>query len=858
MIDTLLSGNYLRARGKRFFLVSTVLLSLIVLLSLFVGWRFGDRGMLIGAGLISLLLMALAILYREDELAAVLCIAVHLYDDWYLGMRVLALGFFLILLLVRYLTRSSQQVWTFPRLRGLWLLLFLLAIAPALRGYTLADGMTYYLTIFVAPLLAFWLGALLAQNTLQMKRLFQMFAGFGALLAILSLIQAATGKLLFSSSHFAQYLAQVSDFQLTGSSIHRTGIFFINPDSSGTFFAMVVFLSLCLFFESSEIRARILYFSEALLMVLALLSSYSTGAWAASSIALLIFLVLLGKRRSRLFLLGLLAFIAAVLLIFFRVQLLQQMQHIAAVGDLKERFVAWQIAIRIIKALPLTGLGLGTYAYFYRAPAFRLPHQFYNPLAHPHNAYLEVAAMGGLPLGVVFLLLLLLSICWAVRNWTRTEGQTRMLLAGGIAAVVTLSVNSLGVNSWTLAPLAAAGWLILGMISSPLILQKRRLQAEHLPGDENDGGGNSPKANANNNAGKQNSGKAATVNARLLSRPFWNMFPFPGFFKAEWRLWRQQQSQPRYRFVADFRQVASLPFYPLDMSALLALPHGSLDQHGVPCNHQTGYYPAVYQPTTIAQYALAQWNTYLATRNTACKEAFLTQAEWLIAHEQRSDDDAGRWPIPFPAYGYTTQESWLSALTQGNVISVLTRAYQLTGDERFLQVARRAVRTFQYDIHAGGVSTSPGKDGLFFEEIAVYPAAHILNGYFFALFGLYDYSAITHDVGVDECIKRSLVTFHALINNFDTGYWSRYDLYFKNLATPFYHSLHVAQLQALSSYSGCQHCAELAERWSTYTYRPTYFILTRMNTYRHAFKRRFARLFSARTNRSQRGLLKHA
>jgi hypothetical protein len=43
------------------------------------------------------------------------------------------------------------------------------------------------------------------------------------------------------------------------------------------------------------------------------------------------------------------------------------------------------------------------------------------------------------------------------------------LLGGGIAAVLALSINSVSINGWTLPPLAAPGWLILGAIASPLL-----------------------------------------------------------------------------------------------------------------------------------------------------------------------------------------------------------------------------------------------------------------------------------------------------------------------------------------------------------------------------------------------------
>jgi len=253
------------------------------------------------------------------------------------------------------------------------------------------------------------------------------------------------------------------------------------------------------------------------------------------------------------------------------------------------------------------------------------------------------------------------------------------------------------------------------------------------------------------------------------------------------------------------------------MWPLLNLPFGTLDEEGILYNDAPiGEYPAAYNPTTIAQYALAHWNAYLATGDEKHKQAFMIQSRWLVAHESHFDDDRGGWPLPFPSHRYNAASQWLSALTQGNCISVLVRAYQLTREDIFLQAARRAVRTFELDIKDGGVSASVGDNGIFFEEVAAYPAAHILNGYILALFGLYDYVALTGDAKVSALIKRSLTTLHTFIDEFDMGYWSCYDLHFRCLAPRFYHALHITLLEALVRYSGCEHCTALAARWGRY------------------------------------------
>ena len=293
-------------------------------------------------------------------------------------------------------------------------------------------------------------------------------------------------------------------------------------------------------------------------------------------------------------------------------------------------------------------------------------------------------------------------------------------------------------------------------------------------------------------------------------------FPLIGPYVLKWRNWLRHERQPHYCLAPVKHSVTEFPPYAIDMWPLLALPFGTLDEDGVPYNEGLMGYPATYHPTAIAQYALAHWNACIASEDKKHLQPFMTQANWLVAHESRIADDQGGWPMPFPSHRYGASNPWLSALTQGNCISVLVRAHHLTGEAIFLQVARRAIRTFELDIKQGGVSASVGKNGIFFEEVAANPPAHVLNGYILALFGLYDYVALTGDSLIAALIQRSLVTLHTLIAEFDMGYWSCYDLRYKGLASRFYHALHITLLQALARYSGCEHCANLAERWARY------------------------------------------
>ncbi len=116
---------------------------------------------------------------------------------------------------------------------------------------------------------------------------------------------------------------------------------------------------------------------------------------------------------------------------------------------------------------------MGLQAYMLRAEPYRVPEQ-YRPLAHPHNSYLELGAMAGLPVLVTFVAFILFALWQALRNWALVNVRQRALLGSGIAVVIVLSTNSLSVNVWTLPPLAAFGWVILGSVSSPLLIEKKK------------------------------------------------------------------------------------------------------------------------------------------------------------------------------------------------------------------------------------------------------------------------------------------------------------------------------------------------------------------------------------------------
>lgn len=466
----------LYSRVYKLFTSSYSLLFIIMMLMLgggiasgeLLGGRVGNLGTYAVTALVGLVALAIVLILRQDELALAMIIVVRIYVDWYLGLRFVAQGMAIVLLVAFYLSRSPQRPWRQPYAMWLWLLLLAIALYPASHGIDLNDEIYYYTNVILSAFLMFWLGQVLARDVASIKRLLNYVAFFAALIALHSIIQYTTGKMLFSTSSYDAYLSSVGNYEIfVGSHVYRTGSFFVNPDSAGGFFSMMLLVPLGLFANSSSILKKICYLVEVMLILLAVMFTYSTESWLALSAGVFVFLLLVGRAYYRFLLLLLVTTVAVVLPVFFPAQLALQLQHISSPGELLLRSGAWKTGLQVIQKFPLSGLGLGRYVYVIRADPYRVVQQ-YRPLDHPHDSFLELAALGGVPFALTFLALLLLSFWRSLRSWIQADLQTRSLLAGCIASAAALTSYSLSDAGWTLAPLLAAGWLLLGIASAPI------------------------------------------------------------------------------------------------------------------------------------------------------------------------------------------------------------------------------------------------------------------------------------------------------------------------------------------------------------------------------------------------------
>jgi hypothetical protein len=247
---------------------------------------------------------------------------------------------------------------------------------------------------------------------------------------------------------------------------------------------------------------------------------------------------------------------------------------------------------------------------------------------------------------------------------------------------------------------------------------------------------------------------------------------------------------------------------------------GPYDAAGIPLLNYRGTIGLQHNPIAIAQWGLGNFNLFVRTGEEERLKRALRAADWLIANLDTNRHGVAVWHHHFDwEYRQPLRAPWYSALAQGQGISLLVRAFKVTQGPAYAEAAEGAFRAFLLEVGKGGVSVRNGSGEVWFEEYLVEPPSHILNGFLWASWGVYDYALLTGDQaarGLFEAAGRTLV---ANLHRYDTGYWSLYELSptrLPMLASPFYHRLHVVQLRVMHRLTGEAKFLEFAERWNGY------------------------------------------
>lgn len=249
------------------------------------------------------------------------------------------------------------------------------------------------------------------------------------------------------------------------------------------------------------------------------------------------------------------------------------------------------------------------------------------------------------------------------------------------------------------------------------------------------------------------------------------------------------------------------------------------DENGIPVNKtyvDVTDKEYVYFPISIGQMGLAVFHTYLKTKSEIDKQRFLKFAEWF-ANKNNYDfnEQLGvRWLTDVALPQYKNPGPWQSAFSQSRGISILLRGYQLTGNDHYKEIARKALVPFNISYDKGGV-TAFTEWGPFYEEYTSSVPTLVLNGMIFALCGVYDFVRVfPEDETAVKIYEEGINTLEKILPEYDMGFWSKYNLcsaeWYPEVdpATIGYQRLHVNQLNMIYKLTNKEIFKSFAEKFS--------------------------------------------
>jgi hypothetical protein len=247
-----------------------------------------------------------------------------------------------------------------------------------------------------------------------------------------------------------------------------------------------------------------------------------------------------------------------------------------------------------------------------------------------------------------------------------------------------------------------------------------------------------------------------------------------------------------------------------------------LDEDGIPLTwFGDAYY---YNPAFVAEHALSLYGRY--TRGELTLSSFRKTVDRLLSLQD--ERGAFRYGFPYRYMDTLFQPGWTSGLAQGYALSALARAALVLGDPRYLDAGDRALEYLTTPVASGGLmdtmsSLHGSLEGfIFFQEAVASPPTYVLNGYMFALLGLYDWSQLGRArASAQRYFDRGVLTLSQILPYYDLGAFSAYDLQHLTYArlphvAGDYHLMHIYQLHALASITDIPALSAFELAWRRY------------------------------------------
>ncbi|MBN1620313.1 hypothetical protein JW890_06290 [candidate division WOR-3 bacterium] len=244
----------------------------------------------------------------------------------------------------------------------------------------------------------------------------------------------------------------------------------------------------------------------------------------------------------------------------------------------------------------------------------------------------------------------------------------------------------------------------------------------------------------------------------------------------------------------------------------------TFDTEGIPLYKYS--WGVEYNPIFIEHYALYNLHIFLQEKKQEKLDEFMRVSRWLLDHCKPRGESC-IYEFSFPLKHLNLKPPWISAMAQGRAASVFTRAYEASGDSRYLDAAQKSILPFFKPVGEGGVKTEFPDGSPAVEEYTSTPKSLVLNGMIVALFGLFDLCRFTVDSSFYRIKEELVSSLEKNIFLYDMGFWTYYSLFrHKPIANLDYHRYHVLLTWKLHELTGKKIFLEKSLIWDSYLNSP--------------------------------------
>jgi O-antigen ligase len=254
--------------------------------------------------------------------------------------------------------------------------------------------------------------------------------------------------------------------------------------------AIALFLPLMIGFSINRIysfgtKATALFCS--IILIIALVLSYSRAAWVSVAVALVVFFLYFFKVRFYVIAIGAVTLITGYFLFQTRISYMleknrqdasaEYAEHVKSISNVRtdasnlERLNRWNSALRMFREKPVMGWGPGTYAFkyapFQHASEMTIISTNAGDKGNAHSEYIGPLSESGLPGSITFIVIVLAVLYRGSKLYFALDDpETKMLTLGLLLGLITYFVHGIFNNFLDTDKLSIPFWGFIGALVS--------------------------------------------------------------------------------------------------------------------------------------------------------------------------------------------------------------------------------------------------------------------------------------------------------------------------------------------------------------------------------------------------------